>query len=189
MPLATAQDFTTPTIALYQPDDMVLLDAEHVLVADRFEGFVIVPLADTPNRRRLFPPDVTHPATPRSMDVDRRRRRLVYTGLDPDVPAVWQLSLDTLEERLISGAFGGIEAGSGPPIVFAAGILVDPRGRVLVYDSVLPALFHVGEDGHRTIIASDMVGGGALLPDFNNAPTLGTMAHPAPGIRHGWAAR
>jgi hypothetical protein len=60
---------------------------------------------------------------------------------------------------------------------------------VLVYDSLLPALFHVGKDGHRTIIASDTVGGGALLPDFNNAPTLGTMAHPAPGIRHGWAAR
>lgn len=156
---------------LTEPDDMVLLADGALLVADRFEGLIRVDVA-TGARERL-PAEVAPLATPRRMDllsVDT----LVYAGLDPDVPALWVLNLATGRQQLLSGSFGGVDAGDGPPMAYISDLTVDSVGRLWVYDPVTPALFLISPEGDRLIVSSPEVGAGPPLFDAFSRPLMGT---------------
>lgn len=173
--LRTVADDGVTTPLLTATTDMVFQDSQTVIVADRFEGLhrVRLPAGDpTP----LFAPGTTG-SNPWRMDVtdDGRLLWLLPTG----EPALWERDLRTGEDRLFSGSFGGNDVGTGAPFRLPYDVMIDPWGRIFVYDVGAAALVQVDGRGNRTVVASPSVGTGAdLFDNSSTRPMLGTWERP-----------
>jgi hypothetical protein len=179
-----ADEGTTPVLT--RPEDMAFLDAGTLLVADRFEGLWRVDI-ESGFTRRHFASGGPVP-NPQRMDL-LGDGRLVFLIRDPDAAVVWSVELDSGEQLIHSGAFGGQSVGEGPAFQLPYDLVVDSAGRLFLLDAPAFAIYRIERSGDRTIVTSPSVGSGPGFYSIDDRPVLGTFQRVVPPRRTtSWSA-
>jgi hypothetical protein len=170
---------------MLRPSDMIITHDGRLLVLDLFEGLLeIDPVGGA--RTQLFNGGQL-PIGAQRMDL-LPDGRVVFVSDAVDIPCVWVMEINSGRAQLLTGAFGGIEVGTGPEFQLATDVTVSPQGRLYVYDSLRPAILEVSLDGQRTIVVEEQPDEPIGLFRAEDRPGFANARPPAPKGRQptGW---
>jgi hypothetical protein len=156
--------------AFIRPIDLVALSPATLLVLEGNEGIMKVNVRTGDRTLAWSAADLG--TTPRHIEL-LHDGRIAFTVEELEVGAVFALDPATSRTTVLSGSFGGIDAGKGEAIHTAGDFVAAADGYLYLLDLFGPVVLRIDpETGTRVVMASPEVGTGVPLFSSDEGPTI-----------------